>query len=221
MCLLVQKGVMDMANKRKSERHGMRNTRFYSIWCGIKKRCLNQNEPSYKNYGGRGIKICARWMEFKNFAEDMHESYLIHVAEFGSSNTSIERIDNNKDYESENCKWATRKEQNNNTRQVKLYPYKGNMLNLSDIAKLEGINYGTLRGRVVQYGWTLEQALERSKLKWSKKDHELYKHKGKMKTLSQIAKEEGIKKTTLFHRVKIQKKSIDRAINIIDGRKKS
>lgn len=200
-------------------KHGMAHTRFYKIWSGIKKRCLNESEPNYINYGGRGIKLCPQWLDFKFFYKDMYEGYLKHIEKHGEKNTFIERINNNGHYEPSNCKWATRQEQNNNTRKVKLYPYKGGMLNLMDISKLEGINYRTLRARLLDYHWTLEQALEKSKNKWAKKKHKLYKHNGEMKTLTQIAKDEGINKTTLFDRVKRQKMSVNKAIKTNDKRR--
>jgi hypothetical protein len=89
----------------------------YGIWRGIKTRCLKINNIAYKDYGGRGIKICDRWKDsFKNFWEDMGER--------PSKYHSIDRIDNNKDYEPSNCKWSTPLEQGRNKRNVRLITFK-------------------------------------------------------------------------------------------------
>lgn len=193
--------------------HGMSNTRFYKIWSGILKRCNNEKEPAYLNYGGRGIKVCDKWNDFVGFKEDMHDEYEEHVKQYGEADTSIERIDVNGNYTKENCTWATRKEQNTNTRQVKHYEYNGEMLDLAEIARREGIKYNTLRARIFQYGWSLEMALERSQLIGTKKRTAMYSYKGEKLPLKKIAELEGIGYTTMFNRIKDIGLSLEDAIN--------
>ena len=82
----------------------------YQSWRHMKTRCQNPNCLEYKKYGSRGIKVCERWMDFANFLEDMGER---------PENTTLDRIDNDGDYEPGNCRWATWKEQNQNRRDLK------------------------------------------------------------------------------------------------------
>jgi hypothetical protein len=108
---LARKNVVSM-----NTTHGMSNTNFYKVWRGMLTRCYNVRNKDYKNYGGRGIIMCERWLDFNNFKEDMYESYLKHIEEFGEANTSLDRIEVMGNYEPFNCKWSTMREQNRNTR---------------------------------------------------------------------------------------------------------
>lgn len=96
--------------------HGNSRSRFYRIWRCMKSRCNNKHYPRFSDYGGRGISVCEDWNKFENFSSDMFESYQKHCQKFGENKTSIDRIDNNKNYNLINCRWATPKEQCANRR---------------------------------------------------------------------------------------------------------
>lgn len=124
--------------------HGMSKTDLYGIWIGIKRRTENQKCPSFKNYGGRGIKICDEWKKsFTTFASDVGLRPAGH---------SLERLDNNGPYSKWNCVWATREEQSRNTRQNVMLTMEGKTLCMKDWAKSLGIPYSTIADRVRRYG---------------------------------------------------------------------
>lgn len=130
--------------KQKNTIHGYasrQNIRpTYHSWIGMKNRCNNINTKDYRLYGLRGITICEQWKNsFKNFLEDMGEK---------PEGLSIERIDNDKDYSPENCKWATPTEQARNSRQNKHITYHGETKCLIEWAECLGIKYGTLQTRL-------------------------------------------------------------------------
>jgi hypothetical protein len=128
--------------------HGRSHTPgVYSCWSNMMKRCRGVSDPYY---GGRGIKVCDRWHSFENFLADMGERPV---------GQTIERIDNDGDYEPSNCRWATRKEQSRNQRKNILVTLNGETLCLSEWAERLNINVGTVRSRIKRYGWSSAKAL--------------------------------------------------------------
>lgn len=130
-------------------RHGMSKTRIYITWCSMMSRCYNPRTSSYKNYGGRGIEVCERWHNFVNFYADMGDR--------PSPQHSLERIDNDGDYEPSNCKWATKEEQNNNTRNNHLITFNGETKTITRWSREVGISNEAMRRRLEK--WSLERAL--------------------------------------------------------------
>ena len=135
----------------------MGGTRLFRIWCGMRNRTGNQNDPAYPRYGGRGIKLCVRWQKFEGFMEDMLASYNAHAKKHGEKNTSIDRKDNDKGYFPKNCRWATRSVQNSNKKGTKFYT-KGDITDtLSGWATRLGITPTTLQYRLRL--WPNDEAL--------------------------------------------------------------
>lgn len=119
--------------------HGMSRTAMYKRWRSMRNRCENPNAPVYKNYGGRGIRVCERWRDFELFAADMGPA---------PSGCSIDRINNDGNYEPGNCRWATRADQNRNTRRVHLITHEGRTQCVADWALELGLSWTTARYRL-------------------------------------------------------------------------
>lgn len=138
--------------------HHQSDSRLYRIWWGMRERCYKSNKAEYKHYGGRGITICDEWLEdFMNFYNwAMSNGYEDHL--------SIDRIDVNGNYCPENCRWATQKEQCNNTRQNRFLKFNGETHTVKEWADIVGINVITLRSRL-RTGWSVELALTTPTLK--------------------------------------------------------
>lgn len=121
----------------------------YDTWDAMKQRCSNPNNRAYHNYGGRGITVCQRWLTFENFLADMGER---------PEHRSLDRIDNDRNYEPGNCRWATKRQQENNTRRNVILEYQGTKKTVTEWARALGICPSTLRLRLWR-GWDTERAL--------------------------------------------------------------
>lgn len=115
-------------------RHGHHGTRTYQIWKGMRQRCSNPNQPAYPDYGGRGIKVCARWESFDAFLADMGECPV---------GLSIERQDNAGDYEPGNCSWESRTVQNRNSRR--------NVVTADIAAQIREVRHFTSSGKIAEH----------------------------------------------------------------------
>ncbi len=135
--------------------HGMSKSPEHATWRRIIQRCTNPNVERYPRYGGRGITICDRWLEpegkgFINFIEDMGNR--------PSKEHSIERADNNGNYEPGNCKWATRKEQCRNRTTSHYIEYNGQVKTIAEWSEITEVKQLTLLARI-RKGWSIEKAL--------------------------------------------------------------
>ena len=140
--------------------HGMSKSRLYRIWCGIKKRTSETADERHKrDYYERGIKVCDEWSKsYEEFQKwSLNNGY--------KENLSIDRIDNNGNYEPNNCRWVNNKEQSNNRRSNRKYEYNGEKLNISQLSEKYNINYDLLRERLVVLNWDVKKAIETPSLK--------------------------------------------------------
>ena len=139
------------AQGRFTPTHGQTNTRLYSIWVGMRKRCNNPKDRAYINYGGRGITVCDEWngdfAAFRDWA--LASGYNDHL--------SIDRIDNDQGYSPDNCRWTTTRCQNGNKRTVRRFVIDGQEMTIKDISERYHLNLNTLNARL-RRGLSIEKA---------------------------------------------------------------
>lgn len=131
------------------KKHAMCGSSEYKAWQNMKERCLNADHKYFAQYGGRGITICERWLDFRNFHADLGNS---------APGMSLERIDNERGYSPENCHWASRSEQNNNRRSTRKIEFNGEMKSMAEWSRKLGISQATIKGRLNR-GWPPARAL--------------------------------------------------------------
>lgn len=145
-CLTVEKLL------ERNTKHNMTHTRIYKIYQGLIQRCYNSNNPAYKNYGGRGIKVCDEWkndfLSFYNWA--INNGY--------NNELTLDRINNNGNYKPNNCRWVTVKKQSNNRRSNHYITYNGETHSISEWSSILKIPYSMLNHRI-QRKWDIEKAL--------------------------------------------------------------
>jgi hypothetical protein len=145
------------AKKHHQYKHGQRNSDEYGIWRHMKTRCENKNSPAYKWYGARGIKVCEKWLDFKNFFEDMGVR--------PSKKYSIDRINVDGNYEPSNCRWATMRDQQRNRRNNAVYTYNGITASLAELCELNGCKYKTVHMRMSK-GAPIDQAMTSDRISY-------------------------------------------------------
>jgi hypothetical protein len=168
--------------------HRMKGTPTYNSWKAMKKRCLNPNCEQWDRYGGRGIKVCDRWMTFANFLADMGER---------PNGTTLDRIDNDGSYCLENCRWATREEQANNKRSNVFIQFGDEQKTMAQLARFFGVNekkvHKHLKRRSEFDIWTFCSGVSTPP--------RLLEHDGRRQSLKAWARELGICSKTLRQRL--------------------
>lgn len=130
-----------------------RKTRLYRIWTNMKSRCTNPNIAAFKDYGGRGITVCAEW-------SDSFEAFRDWATANGyRDDLTLDRIDNDGNYEPENCRWEDRLVQGNNSRKNRLIEHNGETHTLAEWSRITGLSRDTIRFRIDRRGWDIGRAL--------------------------------------------------------------
>lgn len=191
----------------KNRKHGLTKTIEYKTWVNMKGRCLNPKYENYPNYGGRGIRVCNRWLNsFELFLKDMGPR--------PSPAHSIDRKDPDGDYEPDNCRWATIEEQCNNKRASKKYLLDGESFSVAQLSRKFNIPYSTLECRLIRDALPLEKALTKQA-----SNHE-FTYGGKTRRLNEWCVELGLKYSTVYRRIFTNGLSFEEAILPKDLRRK-
>jgi hypothetical protein len=183
----------------RMRKHGGAKTRLHNIWIGMRQRCRNPKDNGYKDYGGRGIRFSPAWEEFADFKRWAEANQYDDTLE-------IERIDNNSDYSPDNCRWATRGEQCQNTRRNVFHEFQGKKLTLSEIARATGHKRGSLQNRL-NNGMSIAQAVS-TRLRYHRN---LITYNGEEMTVYAAALRAGKNPASVRNRIR-RGQSLERAI---------
>ena len=142
------------ALRQTATKHGFGHTRLYNVWSLMRKRCSNAKCKEYADYGGRGISVCKEWQSsFESFQEwALSSGY--------KDGLTIDRIDNDGNYEPSNCRWVTMKKQCNNRRSNHYCEYKGEQYTIAELSEISGVSYEKLKQRIIKLKWPIEKAVK-------------------------------------------------------------
>lgn len=150
-CGCLHKEITAKKNAERLTKHGDARTRLYGIFIGMHKRCEKKYHTAYGEYGGRNIKVCDEWSDYSTFKEWALENGY-------SDSLTIDRIDNNKGYSPDNCRWSTMKEQSNNKRSSRIIECNGERHTVAEWSEILNIPYVRIAQRL-RRGWPVEKAL--------------------------------------------------------------
>ena len=150
-CGCYNKEVVSRMNFKHGHRKRHDRNLTYKTWDKMMSRCYNKKCPEYKFYGARGITVEESWHDFANFLKDMGERK--------SKDLSLDRIDFSKGYCKDNCRWADKYTQANNTSRNIHVKYKGKDYTIAELSRISGIPYDTVYSRITKYGWKVENAI--------------------------------------------------------------
>lgn len=131
--------------------HGGSDLPEFYIWCTMRQRCSNPKNHKYHRYGGRGIKFCARWSRFEAFLSDMGRR--------PTPQHTLDRINNDGNYEPGNVRWATRHQQARNRMTNHFLEYRGRRATIAEWSEITGIRYGNIKNRINNLKWSVRDAL--------------------------------------------------------------
>lgn len=186
-----EKGIMFSSFVGKENAQSLRR-RYYNI----KQRCYNIKSKAYKNYGGRGIKMCEEWLE------DKYNFYFWAFNNGFDIKLEIDRIDNNGDYCPENCRWVDRKTQNNNKRNIIKHKCFGEYLTITEASYKYNISFEKLETRMRKHNLTLEDAIKIGNLRKQNSNAKIYCYKNKLYTLKDLSKMFNINSHTLYQKIR-------------------
>lgn len=168
--------------------HGLSKHPLYVVWCNIKNRCYSKRHPQYKDYGGRKIAVCKRWLNPQKFVDDMFPSF--------EKNLQIDRINNNGNYSPSNCRWVTRSQNQRNKRNTIFVKYRGRKRLLSELVNELDISRGLLLYRASR-NVPLDAPKNSTE---SKRITTFIKYRGRQVALVELSKKLNISRQTLKYR---------------------
>lgn len=152
-CGCVRRRTLPAAAAAAARTHGMSRKTEFRIWTDMRRRCTQPHRPDYKNYGGRGIRVCDEWLNsFDAFYRDMGSR---------PDGCTLDRTDNDGPYSKDNCRWSSVKVQSRNSRRNVKYEFSGERMTLAEAAERFGFAEATLRSRITLYNWSPDDAVSK------------------------------------------------------------